>query len=163
MTRMESGGDHAGVVVRADTRFKGDLGERVEAYLENHGLDATELVREAVEDYLPDEEVDGPYIRPPNTPELQDALDTLQECARSDNGRVDADAALSELAQHTGQKKETVRKTRVQPLIEQGYVKELRGGWDARGDTVYRVILPTDIPSIIGDDTDTAVAGGSDD
>lgn len=151
MARMESGGEHSGTVVRADTRFKDDLGERVEAHLEETGMDATELVREAVADYLPDpEEDDGPRIRPPSTPELADALGILQDLARNNGGSIPKSVAKAELAQKHGRDKNACDTTLIQPLRREGYVREYSAG-PMGGRSMLRVVLPSDIPSILDD------------
>ncbi|GGM69365.1 hypothetical protein J2752_001961 [Halarchaeum rubridurum] len=149
MGRMETGGTHSGTVVRADTRFKGDLGERVDAYLEENDINATELVREAVADYLPDPNDDeGPRIRPPSTPELETALGILQDLARNNDGTIPKSVAKQELAQKHSRDKGACDTTLIQPLRREGYINELSAG-PMGGRSMLRIVLPSDIPRIL--------------
>lgn len=125
-------------------RIGGELRDRAEhAVEEEHGSKA-DLVRAALDDYLPDYH-EGPRIRPPEDEELRTAFETLQRLARHRDGTVREDAAASALAQELGVKSETVRNGHLQALNSEGYIIR-RGG--IHGKTSIRVLMPEDAERI---------------
>ena len=125
-------------------RIGGELRDRAEhAVGEDHDSKA-ELVRAALDSYLP-EFREGPRIRPPEDEELRTAFETLQRLARHRDGHVREDAAASTLAQELGVKADTVRNGHLQALDSEGYIIR-RGG--IHGKTVVRVLMPEDVERI---------------
>ena len=145
MARMETGGQHF-EEVRIDARLDGDRAERVQQHLDGTDKSGAELVREALDEYLGEDEPDGPYIRPPENEDLRRALSTLQQLARGNGGTVLRDVALTELAQKFSRSTGACNSTLLQPLSNAGYLQN-RGGFRSRG--TIRVVLPSDIPDII--------------
>lgn len=138
---------------RIEARLSQRMEERVDDYSDQEGVTKSEIVRAALDDYLPDSDAghDGPRIRPPSTPELQHTLGVLQRLARNNDGTVPKEAAMQELAQKHSRDKRTCDSTLIQPLINEGYVKERGGGLYSRGRNTLRVVLPDDIPSILAE------------
>lgn len=146
MGRMETGGQHF-EDLRLEARVDGDLADRAQAYLDATGDAKAELVRDALDEYLPDSDSgEGPRIKPPATDALQTALNILQQLAEPNGGTVPRDVALSELAQQFGRSSDACLSTFVSPLEDAGYVKT-RGGLHARKS--LRVVLPSDVPAIV--------------
>jgi len=159
MARMETGGEHF-EDLRLEARVDGDLAERAQAYLDATGDAKAELVRDALNEYLPDSDSgEGPRIRPPATDDLQTSLHILQQLAEPNGGTVPRDVALSELAQQFSRSTSASLTTLVNPLEDAGYVKT-RGGLHARKS--LRVVLPSDVPAII-EAAETPIQSAEDD
>jgi hypothetical protein len=61
----EESNDRHDADVRAETRLSGDLAERFEAFQSEHGVSNADLLRDALREYLPSLDEDGPeYVRP---------------------------------------------------------------------------------------------------
>lgn len=149
MSRLESGGTHHPEKWRADVRIANDdLIERLVQHVEEHNVSKSDLVRNALDEYVEDAETsdDEPRIRPPRTENLRRALEILQELARDEDGAVDETTALAELAQKFGRDKEACKRTLISPLVDQGYVVR-KAGWSDK--TKFDPILPEDIPDVL--------------
>lgn len=70
MARMDTGSQHF-EEVRIDARLDGDRAERVHQHLDGTDKSGAELVREALDEYLGEDEPDGRYIRPPENEDLR--------------------------------------------------------------------------------------------
>jgi hypothetical protein len=146
MGRMDTSGEHD-EDWRADVRLSGALAERAQQHADETGKPKAQIVREALDDYLPDSDAEeGPRIKPPATEDLQTALSVLQRLAEPNGGTVPRDVALSELAQQFSRKRDACMSTLVQPLADAGYIRS-SGAIHAR--KTLRVVLPSDVPRIV--------------
>jgi len=105
---------------RAEARLPGPLADRLEKYVDEHGDNKSEVVRDALDEFLPARE--GPEYVVPKDPELADAYKQL---ARSDGKRVlTVKKAVNILARttHTNTPKDLIRSDVLQPLDECGLV-----------------------------------------
>jgi len=155
---MDTSGEH-NEDWRADVRISGDLADRAEKHVDETGKPKAQVVREALDEYLPDSDTqEGPRIKPPATEDLQTALSILQRLAEPNGGIVPRDVALSELAQHFSRSTNACLTTLVKPLEDDGYVKT-RGGLHARKS--LRVVLPSDVSAIV-ESVETPLQGTGD-
>jgi len=146
MPRMDTSGEH-NEDWRADVRLSGDLAERAQQHAAETGKPKAQVVRDALDDYLPDSDAqEGPRIKPPATEDLQTALSILQRLAEPNGGTVPRDVALSELAQQFSRSSDACMSTLVQPLADAGYIRT-SGAIHAR--RTLRVVLPSDVPRIV--------------
>ena len=145
MPRMDTSGEH-NEDWRADVRLSGDLAERAQQHATDTGKAKAQVVRDALDDNLPDGDTEGARIKPPATEDLQTALSVLQRLGEPNGGTVPRDVALSELAQQFSRSSDACMSTLVQPLAEAGYIRT-SGGLHAR--KTLRVVLPSDVPRII--------------
>jgi len=135
---------------RLDDKDGRNLASRFQAAVESDDhRSKAELVRKALDDFLPDDQkADGPRIRPPSDDDLADAFHTLQRIAKHRDGIIPEDQALSVLAQEHGVNSETARLSILKPLDDQGYISR-RIGFRQRNSV--RVMLPEDIPELLED------------
>lgn len=101
-----------------EARVDASMKERVEEFAEDHGMNQSEVLREALGDYLPD---DGLDIETPDDRDLRETYLWLRERADPDTMHVPSDA-IGELAQHVGTKKKVVKRTRLKPLARRGWI-----------------------------------------
>jgi len=142
---------------RLDNKDGRNLALRFAAAVEssNHRSKA-ELVRKALDDYLPTEGyADRPRIRPPDDDELAAGFRALQRVSKHRNGTIPEDQALSVIAQESGLKTEVARLSVLKPLDKQGYISRRTS---VRGRNSVRVMLPSDIPDLL---EQTGQSGGS--
>ncbi|WP_459194700.1 hypothetical protein [Halosimplex sp. J119] len=102
---------------RAEARLSGELAARFNDYLEAHGLQKSEVVRDALDDYLPASER-SQYVLP-RDPELADAYLALA----GDESRVfSVEQAESIICRqsHPNTPKEVVRDEVLDPLVDCG-------------------------------------------
>jgi len=128
---------------RAEARLSGTLAERFTSYVDSHGVAKSEVVREALDEYLPDSE--GSQYVLPEDPMLADAYLALA----GDQKRVmSVEKATTVLCQetHPNTPKKLIREEVLEPLAETPFLTVSYG----------RVALPPLTPK---DD----FAGGSDD
>lgn len=103
-------------------RCSDSLRERVEAFADEHGETNSDVIRDAVREYLPD---DGD-MSGPKDPDLRETWRWLRDRADERN-RISGKAALSELSQRLSMKEEFVKRSRFDPLRRDGWI-EARGG-----------------------------------
>lgn len=102
---------------RAETRLSGDLARRFTEYREAHGADKSDILRNALDDYLPASE-NSAYVVP-RDPDLADAYLALA----GDRKRViSVEEALDILANetHPNTPKELIKDDVLKPLDEGG-------------------------------------------
>jgi hypothetical protein len=104
------------------------------------------LVRKALDEFLPDEDDDGPRIKSLGDEELDTAFKTLQRLARPRGGTVLEQQAASVVAQELGVTAETVRQAHFQSLAENGVI--IRQNGFRQRDTV-KVLLPEDAERLL--------------
>ena len=149
-----SGTDRHTSEIRAEARLDDkdgrDLATRFQRAAESDEYRSkAELVRKALDEYLPDDtDADGPRIRPPEDDDVASAFRTLQRIAKSRDGVVPEEQALSVIAQEQGITTETACLSILKPLDDQGYVARRVG---SRQRNTIRVMLPDDIPDLLED------------
>ena len=100
---------------RAEARLSGTLADRLTNYVESHGLAKSTVVREALDEHLPDSE-DSQYVLPED-PDLADAYLAL---AGEEKRVMTVDKAESVLCEetHPNTPKRLIREDVLDPLAE---------------------------------------------
>ena len=117
----EEGNDRHDADVRAETRLSGDLAERFEAFQSEHGVSNADLLRDALREYLPSIDEDGPeYVRPSD----EDLARAYQALARDEKRVLNVEAAVDTLSQtsHPSSTKEYIRHEVLHKLQKAGLV-----------------------------------------
>lgn len=94
------------------------LFEQVEAFADEHGETNSDVIRDAVREYLPD---DADMTGPKDT-DLRETWQWLRDRV-NDRNRIRSEAAVSELAQAFGMKEQFVKSSRLKPLERKGWVR----------------------------------------
>jgi len=104
---------------RAEARLGGELGRRFAAFLEEHGEHKSDVVRDALDEFLPSSERSR-YVLP-RDPELADAYVAL---AGDERRTISVDVAEDIICResHPNTPKELVRNEVLEPLTETGLV-----------------------------------------
>lgn len=111
--------------MRAETRLSGDLGERFEEFMESHGATKSEVLRDALDEFLPASE-NSEYVLP-RDPEMKDVYLAL---AHEDKKRIlsveKAEDILSSTT-HPNKPKELIREDVLKPLDGSGLLTVSHG------------------------------------
>lgn len=97
-------------------RCSNELVERLDAFADEHGKAKSEVVRNALDSHLPSDDVTGP-----EDSDLRETWRWLRDRADS-RGHINAQAAVSELAQSIGIKEKFVKSSRLKPLERRGWI-----------------------------------------
>lgn len=123
---------------KLSVRCSDDLKVRLGAFADEHGKAQSEVVRNALDSYLPSDDVTGP-----EDPNLRETWRWLRDRA-DDQGHINAQAAVSELAQSLGMKEKFVKSSRLKPLE--------RRAWIYPNYTYIKVVEPTVDHGRLGDE-----------
>lgn len=128
---------------RAETRLSGDLAERFESYIDAHGAKKSEVLRDALDDYLPSS-ANSQYVLP-KEPELRDAYLAL---AGDTKHVMSVESAVNILSKHThpNDPKRTIREDVLKPLDGSGLISV------TYGRVAVHPLTPREEVSIVGDD-----------
>lgn len=101
---------------QVNTRMSRSLKKRLDEYAEAHDVPRSKIVRDAVREYLPDDDRVGP-----NDPELYETWCWFR--ARADeNGYVPSTDAINELSQRHSLKKAWIKHMKLRPLEREGWI-----------------------------------------
>lgn len=118
-------------------RCSEQLERRVEAFADQHDKSKSAVIRDALNDYLPDDAAAGP-----EDPALRDTYHWL--CERADDyGQIDAQAATTGLAQALSMKEQFIKRSRLDPLRRKEWIEATFG-------TIW-VRMPEDREALGGD------------
>ena len=106
------------ITVRVSEQFDHQISE----YAEKHGETKSDVIREAVEQWIGRPRSKPIGVTPPSEPDLREAWETLNELAGAP-GRVTKGEALPILARETQIPKEIAQRKLIKPLESRGYLK----------------------------------------
>jgi hypothetical protein len=157
----EEGNDRHRSDVRAEARLDDEdgrnLATRFERAMEgDEHRSKARLIRKALDEYLPDEDDDGPRIKSLGDEELETAFRTLQRLARPRGGTVLEEQAASVVAQELGVTATTVKSAHLESLAEKGVVIRHDG---FRQRSTIRVMLPEDADRLLEEQRSSGRAG----
>jgi hypothetical protein len=109
---------------RAETRLSGDLAHRFSEYVEAHGAQKSEVLRQALDEFLPASE-NSAYVLP-RDPELADAYLTLAKGEKRVLSVDDAETILCNES-HPNTPKDLIKDDVLKPLEESGLLGVANG------------------------------------
>ena len=104
--------------LRAETRLSDSLAERFEAYRDDHGVSEAQLLRDALDDYLPSSETSEFVV--PTDPELRDAYTTLATPEKKRKLSVEKVESILTSTSHPNTPKSLIREDVIAPLADAG-------------------------------------------
>jgi predicted DNA-binding protein len=111
--------DRHGSDARAETRLSGELAHRFDTYREESGAGKSEVLREALDEFLPESEV-SKYLLP-NDPELVEPYLTLAGDEKRNMSVERVESILAEQT-HPNTSKELIRENVLKPLDNTGFL-----------------------------------------
>jgi Arc/MetJ-type ribon-helix-helix transcriptional regulator len=102
-------------------RCSDDLLERVEDFADEHELSKSDVIRTAVREYLPNDDIIGPQSQ-----QLREVYLWLLHRS-NDQNRITGKMALNELSQTLSMKEEFVKSSRLVPLERNGWIRASKG------------------------------------
>lgn len=105
-----------------NVRVKEETKEELKEYAENNGINMSDMIRSLISDEIENAgEIINADVSPPVEKELRDSWILLNEIS-NDKDNVNADLALSALAQQQQISKELVKETIIKKLDKRGYL-----------------------------------------
>lgn len=109
---------------RAETRLSGDLADRFTTYIDAHGADKSEVLRAALDEYLPASE-NSEYVLP-RDPDLKDAYLALAGDEKRTMAAQQATDIISRTS-HPNTPKELIPEDVLEPLAQSGLIGVVGG------------------------------------
>lgn len=103
---------------RAETRLSGTLLQRFETFRDDHGVSEAQLLRDALDDYLPEAETSEYVV--PRDPDLRDAYTTLASPDKKRYLSVEKVENILTSTSHPNTPKDLIREDVIEPLDDGG-------------------------------------------
>lgn len=103
---------------QVNTRLSPDLRDKLEQFSEAHDVPKSEIMRQALRQFLPIDE-DDPDV--PRDPALRESYLWLRE-RTDDRGRLSSSDAVNGLAQYHSMEKQWIKSSRLEPLENRGWI-----------------------------------------
>ncbi|WP_353634618.1 hypothetical protein ABSL23_02365 [Halobacterium sp. NMX12-1] len=103
---------------RAETRLSGTLLQRFETFRDDHGVSEAQLLRDALDDYLPEAETSEYVV--PRDPDLRDAYTTLASPDKKRYMSVEKVENILTSTSHPNTPKDLIREDVIEPLDDGG-------------------------------------------